>query len=93
MVVQPGLCVTWSEPPKTGFLTTRLDSTRLSSTENTLALTPLNRVSKRGTVILRDNFDGSSLNRGEWDHEVSMYGGYVSSFSISYNATFLILSG
>ena len=24
MVVQPGLCGTWSETPKTGFLTTRL---------------------------------------------------------------------
>ena len=24
MVVQPGLCWTWSEPPKTGFLRTRL---------------------------------------------------------------------
>ena len=24
MVVQPGLCRTWSEAPKTGFLTTRL---------------------------------------------------------------------
>ena len=24
MVVQPGLCQTWSETPKTGFLTTRL---------------------------------------------------------------------
>ena len=24
MVVQPGLCRTWSETPKTGFLTTRL---------------------------------------------------------------------
>ena len=24
VVVQPGLCRTWSEPPKTGFLTTRL---------------------------------------------------------------------
>ena len=26
MVVQPGLCGTWSETPKTGFLTTRLIS-------------------------------------------------------------------
>ena len=24
VTVQPGLCRTWSEPPKTGFLTTRL---------------------------------------------------------------------
>ena len=24
MAVQPGLCATWSETPKTGFLTTRL---------------------------------------------------------------------
>ena len=26
VIVQPGLCRTWSEPPKTGFLTTRLIS-------------------------------------------------------------------
>ena len=26
VVVQPGLCQTWSETPKTGFLTTRLIS-------------------------------------------------------------------
>ena len=26
MTVQPGLCQTWSETPKTGFLTTRLIS-------------------------------------------------------------------
>ena len=25
MAVQPGLCQTWSETPKTGFLTTRLN--------------------------------------------------------------------
>ena len=25
VVVQPGLCETWSETPKTGFLTTRLN--------------------------------------------------------------------
>ena len=24
VAVQPGLCLTWSETPKTGFLTTRL---------------------------------------------------------------------
>ena len=28
VVVQPGLCGTWSETPKTGFLTTRLISLR-----------------------------------------------------------------
>ena len=37
------------------------------------------RMAKRGTVVLRDDFGGSSLNTGEWEHEVSMYGGYVSS--------------
>ena len=28
--------------------------------------------------MLRDDFDASSLNTGEWDYEISMYGGYVS---------------
>ena len=28
VVVQPGLCRTWSETPKTGFLTTRLKYSR-----------------------------------------------------------------
>ena len=35
-------------------------------------------MSKRGTTVLRDDFDASSLNTGEWDYEISMYGGYVS---------------
>ena len=29
VVVQPGLCRTWSETPKTGFLTTRLKSEKV----------------------------------------------------------------
>ena len=31
VAVQPGLCRTWSETPKTGFLTTRLISKQLPS--------------------------------------------------------------
>ena len=33
LVVQPGLCGTWSETPKTGFLRTRLISDRISNTD------------------------------------------------------------
>ena len=32
--VQPGLCQTWSETPKTGFLITRLKLHKEDSTEN-----------------------------------------------------------
>ena len=32
VVAQPGLCRTWSETPKTGFLTTRLKSLQLNQT-------------------------------------------------------------
>ena len=33
MAVQPGLCGTWSETPKTGFLTTRLKLLRAGGGE------------------------------------------------------------
>ena len=47
MAVQPGLCRTWSETPKTGFLTTRLifESSRLRFVNGT-DLVQLNRNSK-----------------------------------------------
>ena len=32
MAVQPGLCGTWSETPKTGFLTTRIPASHLGVT-------------------------------------------------------------
>ena len=35
MVVQPGLCRTWSETPKTGFLTTRLILFTFENDQNT----------------------------------------------------------
>lgn len=54
----------------------KVDYSGVVSSENTTTLAPLQRVSKRGTVIFRDNFDGSALNQAEWEHEVSMYGGY-----------------
>ena len=34
VAVQPGLCQTWSETPKTGFLITRLKSHKEDSTQN-----------------------------------------------------------
>ena len=37
VAVQPGLCETWSETPKTGFLTTRLNY-RLQSSKHMLHL-------------------------------------------------------
>ena len=39
VVVQPGLCGTWSETPKTGFLRTRLISYYISSYQVSIVLT------------------------------------------------------
>ena len=39
---------------------------------------PLLRGSRQGTVVLRDDFDGTTLNEDNWEYEISMFGGYVS---------------
>lgn len=37
---------------------------------------------QRGAVVFRDDFNGNSLNEGQWDIETSMYGGYNWEFQV-----------
>ena len=61
VVVHPGLCVTWSETPKTGFLTTRLISLRLISS----------------TVLLFPKFSGRKSRANSLDPDQTAYLGAV----------------
>ena len=49
MAAQPGLCGTWSETPKTGFLTTRLIS---EAQQDDLSQTPEDRFSRNAAQML-----------------------------------------
>lgn len=52
---------------------------RLHTTDedNAVALIPQNKPSRRGTVVMRDDFSGGSLDLSKWEYEISMFGGYV----------------
>ena len=55
MVVQPGLCRTWSETPKTGFLTTRLIISTLNLPRATSARIVANTFGQATGPVWLDN--------------------------------------
>ena len=59
VAVQPGLCGTWSETPKTGFLTTRLKLSLYYIQNGTLSLLLEDKV--QSLYFLNPKFQASSL--------------------------------
>ncbi|KAH3778376.1 hypothetical protein DPMN_179832 [Dreissena polymorpha] len=47
-----------------------------------MILFPNGRSRRAEQRVMRDDFDGSTLNRGLWDYELSMYGGYNGEFQV-----------
>lgn len=41
------------------------------------AVMPPRRVRRAGRLVMRDDFNGASVDTSLWNYEVSMYGGYV----------------
>ena len=60
VVVQPSLCGTWSETPKTGFLTTQLNLSNIPVTEDTSSLL----FSSKRTFLMIKPWTGAIIAQG-----------------------------